>query len=78
MKTLMREMAIRTIDLAKIDIEGAEIEIFMDTSWLVGMRCVMIELHDRFRSGCRESVEPQMQGFARSQRGETTFYVREQ
>jgi len=76
MQTLMREMCIQAIDLAKIDIEGAEQEVFEDTRWLTGMGCLMIELHDRFRPGCSEAVEPAMQGFARSQRGETTFYVR--
>jgi FkbM family methyltransferase len=77
MHTLMQEMCIRAIDLAKIDVEGAEQEVFEDTRWLTGTRCLMIELHDRFRPGCSEAVEPAMQGFARSQRGETTFYVRE-
>jgi FkbM family methyltransferase len=76
MPTLMREMNIQTIDLAKIDIEGAEQEVFEDTSWLSGTGCLMIELHDRFRSGCSEAVERAMHGFARSERGETTFYVR--
>jgi len=76
MRTLMREMCIPTIDLAKIDIEGAEQEVFEDTRWLTGMGCLMIELHDRFRPGCSERVERAMQGFARLQRGETTFYVR--
>ena len=76
MRTLMREMCIRAIDLVKIDIEGAEQEVFEDTRWLTGIGCLMIELHDRFRPGCSEAVERAMQGFARSQRGETTFYVR--
>lgn len=76
MHTLMREMCIQTIDLAKIDIEGAEQEVFEDTRWLSGTGCLMIEVHDRFRPGCNEAVEQAMRGFARSQRGETTFYVR--
>jgi FkbM family methyltransferase len=77
MRTLMQDMSITTIDLAKIDIEGAEQEVFEDTRWLAGLGCLMIELHDRLRPGCSEAVEPAMQGFARSQRGETTFYVRQ-
>jgi FkbM family methyltransferase len=77
MRTLMREMRIPAIDLAKIDIEGAEQEVFEDTQWLNGLRCLMIELHDRFRPGCSEAVEPAMRGFVRSHRGETTFYARE-
>jgi len=76
MNTLMREMCIQVIDLAKIDIEGAEQEVFEDTRWLTAMGCLMIELHDRFRPGCSEAVESAMRGFVRSQRGETAFYVR--
>jgi FkbM family methyltransferase len=75
--TLMREFDVDVIDLAKIDIEGSEQEIFEETRWLTGLRCMMIELHDRFRPGCSKAVEPTMQGFKRSQRGETTFYLRE-
>lgn len=75
--TLMREFGVQVIDLAKIDIEGSEQEIFEDTQWLTGLRCMMIELHERFRPGCSKGVESAMQGFKRSQRGETTFYLRE-
>ncbi len=76
MDTLMREMRIPAIDLAKIDIEGAEQEVFQDTHWLTGLRCLMIELHDQFRPGCTEAVKPALKSFARTQRGETTFYLR--
>ncbi len=77
MQTLMRELNIESFDLAKIDIEGAEQEVFTDSQWLKGSRCLMIELHDRFRPGCTEKVQVAMSGFARSQRGETTLYVRD-
>lgn len=76
MDTLMRKMCIDAIDLAKIDIEGAEREVFEDTRWLSGLGCLMIEFHDRFRPGCTEAVEPTLQEFVRTQLGETTFYVR--
>ena len=77
MRTLMREMRVQAIDLVKIDIEGAEQEVFEDHQWLAGTGCLMIELHDRFRPGCLEAVEPAMRGFTHTQRGETTFYIRE-
>ena len=76
MSTLMQEMRIPTIDLAKIDIEGAEQEVFEDTRWLTCTGCLMIEMHDRFRPGCSQAVEAAMHAFVRTQRGETTFYVR--
>jgi FkbM family methyltransferase len=76
MRTLMREMNIQVIDLAKIDIEGAEMEVFEDRDWLSATKCLMIELHDRFRPGCSEMVEAAMREFDREQRGETVCFVR--
>jgi FkbM family methyltransferase len=76
MRTLMEEMRIPAIDLAKIDIEGAEEEVFEDTGWLAGLGCLIIELHDRVRPGCSKAVERAMEPFERTQRGEATFYVR--
>ena len=42
------------IDLLKLDIEGAEREIFGtgDLDWMNRTRAIIIELHDRFRPGC--------------------------
>jgi FkbM family methyltransferase len=75
MRTLLEEMRIRSVDLLKVDIEGAEIEVFGACDWIQDIRCIAIELHDRFRPGCSETVNSAMRGFSRLQRGETTFYV---
>lgn len=42
------------IDILKMDIEGAEIEIFAseDLAWLDQVGCLIIELHDFMRAGC--------------------------
>jgi hypothetical protein len=77
MRTLMSEMRMPSVDLLKVDIEGAEREVFENCDWMQDIRCLMIELHDRFRPGCTEAVNSVMQGFRRLQRRETTFYVRE-
>lgn len=77
MRTLMIEMQLPNVDLAKIDIEGAEKEVFEDAGWLAQVRCLMIELHDRFRPGCSKAVDSVAQGFSKLQRGETTLYIRE-
>jgi FkbM family methyltransferase len=77
MRTLMEEMQIQTVDLLKVDIEGAEKEVFEACDWIEGVRCFMIELHDRFRQGCSEAVSSVAQGFSKTQRGETSLYVRE-
>ena len=76
MHTRMQEMFIPAIDLAKIDIERAEREVFADTQWLNGIGCLMIELHDWLRPGCTDAVELAMQGFVHTRRGETSFYIR--
>jgi FkbM family methyltransferase len=77
MRTLMKEMQIRSVDLLKVDIEGAEKEVFEACDWMDDIRCLMIELHDRFKPGCSEAVNSVVQGYSKLQRGETTLYVRE-
>lgn len=76
MPTLMKELQIQAVDLVKIDIEGAEKEVFEAGDWIKSVRCLMIELHDRFRPGCSEAVNSAAQGFSKLQRGETTLYLR--
>jgi FkbM family methyltransferase len=45
------------IGLLKLDIEGAEREVFASRyeSWLSATDAIMIELHDRYQPGCTES-----------------------
>lgn len=76
MRTLMEEMDIQAVDLVKIDIEGAEKEVFEAAEWIHGVRFLMIELHDRLRPGCSDAVNSVVQGFSKVHRGETTLYVR--
>ena len=45
------------VDLVKMDIEGSELELFSEgTEWLESVGALVLELHDRFRPGCREAV----------------------
>ena len=76
MDTLMRETGIQSIDLLKVDIEGAEKEVFTACDWIQKVRIVAIELHDRIKPGCRSAVETAASGFRSEQRGEVTFYVK--
>ncbi|MES2139034.1 MAG: FkbM family methyltransferase [Bacteroidota bacterium] len=45
------------IDILKIDIEGAELELFSSDYeyWLPRTKVIMVELHDWFRKGCSKS-----------------------
>jgi len=76
--TLMQEAHISSIHLLKVDIEGAEREVFANASgWMGAVSCLAIELHDRFKEGCRAAVSSATKGFIESQVGEITLYVRE-
>ena len=46
------------VDILKIDIEGAEWELFSraSASWLERVKLVIVETHDRFREGCEAAV----------------------
>lgn len=51
---IMTKYGLTTIDILKIDIEGAEKELFGHNyeNWLPKVRCIVIELHDFYRPGC--------------------------
>ena len=45
------------IDIFKIDIEGAEKELFsINTDWIKKVKLVIIETHDSLKEGCSEAV----------------------
>ncbi|HEY8898360.1 MAG TPA: FkbM family methyltransferase [Niastella sp.] len=54
MDDIIAKYKLKTIDILKIDIEGAEKELFTYNyeSWLPKVRCIVIELHDSYRPGC--------------------------
>jgi FkbM family methyltransferase len=77
MRTLMEDAHISSIDLLKVDIEGAEKEVFETArEWIQNVRCIAIELHDRFKPGCRPAVSAVTEDFLESEKGETTIYLR--
>jgi FkbM family methyltransferase len=76
MQTLMNDAKIDTIDILKVDIEGAEKEAFESCNWMQNVRCLAIELHDRFKPGCSAAVNTATPDFLTTQKGEVTFCVR--
>ena len=54
---IMQQFDLNEIDLLKIDIEGAEKELFSDNYeyWLPKTKVLYIELHDRYRKGTSAS-----------------------
>ncbi len=66
------------VDLLKLDIEGAEADLFRDgpPDWLKRVTNVAVELHDRFRPGCTERVLDALQGWNRTKHGEYDVFTR--
>ena len=61
---LMNNHKIDHIDILKIDIEGAEKEIFSDSSkWIDRVSVLIVELHERFKIGCSRSFYNATVGF---------------
>lgn len=71
--TLLREMKIDMIDLLKIDIEGAEKEVFESCDWIEKVGTIAIELHDRVKPGCGAAVRTVAKSFRFEERGDVTF-----
>jgi FkbM family methyltransferase len=55
---LMKRAGIDTVDLVKIDIEGAEMDLFTDNfeEWLPRTKVLLVETHDRYRPGTSRAV----------------------
>jgi FkbM family methyltransferase len=50
---LMKDNKMDNVDLLKVDIEGAEIEVFKSSSnWINKVKVIMAELHEQYRAGC--------------------------
>jgi FkbM family methyltransferase len=77
---LMDDFSLGQIDLLKIDIEGSEKEVFeCSSSWIDRVGMIAIELHDRFKAGCGQSVHLAARAFEFEWSvGETTFLVRKE
>jgi FkbM family methyltransferase len=62
--SLMQEYGIDRVDIFKIDIEGAEREVFNNAgSWINNVDSVIIELHERIKKGCNRSFYCATNGF---------------
>lgn len=55
---IMKSQGWDEIDILKLDIEGAEKEVFAatDLSWLKKVKLLIIELHDRYKEDCTKTV----------------------
>lgn len=61
---IIERFGLDRIDLLKVDIEGAEREVFQDSSsWIGKVDSLVVELHDRLKSGCSRSFYQGTPGF---------------
>jgi FkbM family methyltransferase len=79
LQALMQKLRIQYVDVLKVDVEGAECEIFKDaTPWINRVGVICAELHDRVRPGCSKVFEPATAEFPiRWRRGELQCVARE-
>jgi len=76
---LMEDFNLDHIDLLKVDIEGAEKEVFEDSAeWIDRVSAMVIELHDHLKSGCSRAFYSATAGFSDqvTGNGEITFVRR--
>lgn len=76
---IIKQYGIDTIDILKVDIEGAEAQLFESgyNEWLPRTRCLIIELHDRFAPGSSRTVFKAISeyNFSYSQNGENLIFI---
>jgi FkbM family methyltransferase len=75
---ILSDHQIEFVDILKMDIEGAEKEVFENSaSWIDRVGVIIIELHDFFKEDCEKVVRSATTGFDFIwHRGETTVFGR--
>lgn len=70
MNELMRDHGLPSLDLVKMDIEGAEAEVLSAGlhPWLDHTRVLAVELHERHKPGCEAALENAVAGRVRQRR----------
>lgn len=78
-QTLMQRYNLAHIDLLKMDIEGAELEVFQTSAaWLDKVGAMIVELHEGMKPGCTESFREGSRGFdAEWMQGENVYLTRD-
>ncbi|MFH1133475.1 MAG: FkbM family methyltransferase [Nanoarchaeota archaeon] len=79
---IMRRLKAKRIDILKLDIEGAEKELFSEgyESWLGKVNVIIIELHDMLKPGCSAAFYRAVKSypFKEMRKGENIILVRKQ
>lgn len=75
---IMEVFDLKKINILKIDIEGAEKEVFSDTTaWINRVDSMIVELHERMKTGCNRSFYLGSVGFEHEwMQGENVYLSR--
>lgn len=75
---LMKKHSLEYIDILKLDIEGAEKEVFENSvDWIDKVKVIIVELHDRISMGCDRAFYLATHSFKRFQKnGENVIAYR--
>ncbi|RNC86884.1 MAG: FkbM family methyltransferase [Winogradskyella sp.] len=77
--SLINKCELDIIDVLKIDIEGAEVEVFEKyfENWLPKVRCIIIEFHERFRPNSENKIKSVLSkfGFTSYKKGENWIFT---
>lgn len=80
MNTIIDRFSIDIIDILKVDIEGAEFELFSKNydGWLNRVNLIIIETHDRFKAGSESAVRNALKDtfVELPRKGENLFFKR--
>ncbi len=78
--SILKMAGVDRVDILKLDIEGAERELFDGSSaqWIDQVGMIIIELHDWIRPGCSDALSIATRGLCweRSRIGENTILIR--
>lgn len=79
---ILENSGFQEIDILKLDIEGAEKELFSSgyEKWIDKVKIIIIELHDRMKKGCSQSFFSAVSkyDFAFTMRGENLILIKEE
>ena len=72
---IMQEFQIQHIDVLKMDIEGAEKDVFEHSQhWISDVGVIAVELHDRIKAGSSEAFHAATRGFDFERKNEMTVF----
>lgn len=77
MDSLLKEVDISSVDFLKMDIEGAEVEVFRHCEWMHAIQILSIELHDRIVPGCSYAVHEALRGYGCETRGDVAIFSKD-